>query len=180
MFPSSTPHLHLHWLVVALHLVTLPPPLVLSSRPPPLNALLPYITLATPTPVCLLFSPTGCCDASCSTSASNPLAHPPLHLHLLLHLVFVCPDWLLCCLPSTCNFVTATLNHHSPQWLVVASYTSSVVRHPLLSSLPPSFIVQSTRSFGLLTCIPFLELLLMVPVRIPVGATILQMQLHLS
>jgi hypothetical protein len=89
--PSLTPYLHLHWLVVALHLVALPPPPVLLSTPPPLNALLPYVAPATPIPVCLPFTRTGCHIASCGTAASHLPACPPLHLRLLSHLVLVCP-----------------------------------------------------------------------------------------
>ncbi len=52
------PRLHLHWLVVALHLIALLPPPVLSSTPPPLDALathLPFLPLVHPNwlPVCL-------------------------------------------------------------------------------------------------------------------------------
>jgi hypothetical protein len=90
-YPSSTPRLHLHWLVVALDLVALPPPPIILSKAPPLDAPPPHVAPATPPPVCLWFAPTGCCIASCGTSASHPLARPPLRLRLFLHLVLVCP-----------------------------------------------------------------------------------------
>ncbi len=89
--PSLTPRLHLHRLVVASDLAALPPPPILLSTPPPLDALPPHVAPATPTPVCLLFTPTGCHVASCGTSASHPLACPLLRLHLLSRLVLVCP-----------------------------------------------------------------------------------------
>jgi hypothetical protein len=42
--PSSTPCLHLHWLVVASHLILLPPPPVLLSTLPLLNAPPPHVS----------------------------------------------------------------------------------------------------------------------------------------
>jgi hypothetical protein len=140
---SSIPRLHLHRLVVALHLVTPPPPPVLSSTPPPLDAPPPHVALATPPPVCLLFTLTGCCIASCGISASHLPTCPPLCLHLLAHLVLVSPRSLSCCLLSTCDSVTATLHCLFCQWLVIASFGPSVIRHLLLSSPPPLCIVQS-------------------------------------
>jgi hypothetical protein len=131
------PPLHLHWLVVALHLITLPPPPVLSSTTLPTDVPPHNVTLATPPPVCLLFAPTACHIASCGITASHPPACHPLHLCLLLCLVFVCPGVLSCCLPSTCHSATATLYCHSRRWLVVASSTHSIICH-LLSSSPPS------------------------------------------
>jgi hypothetical protein len=89
MCPTSTPCLHLHWLVVASHLVALPWPPVLLSTPLPLNAPPPYAEPATPPPICILFAPTCCRIASCGTSASHPPACPPLRL--LLHLILVFP-----------------------------------------------------------------------------------------
>jgi hypothetical protein len=87
--PTSTPCLHLHWLVVASHLVALPPPPVLLSTPLPLNAPPPYTEPTTPPPVCILFAPTCCRIPSCGTSTSHPPACPPLRL--LLHLILIRP-----------------------------------------------------------------------------------------
>jgi hypothetical protein len=57
--PSLTPHLHSHWLVVALHLIALPLPPVLLSTPLHLDALPPHVVPATPPLICLLFALTG-------------------------------------------------------------------------------------------------------------------------
>jgi hypothetical protein len=90
--PSLTPHLHLQWLVVALHLIVMLLPPVLSSAPPPANALPPHIAPATPPQVCLLFATAGCRVASCGNCASHPPACPPFCLCLWLHLILVCPS----------------------------------------------------------------------------------------
>ncbi len=88
------PSLHLQRLVFALHLVTLPLPPVLYSTPLPLNALLPHIMPATPPPTCLLFSPTGCCIASCL--AGYPIASPKAATsHLLVTLPLIAPSPLV-------------------------------------------------------------------------------------
>jgi hypothetical protein len=60
-----TPRLHLHWLVVELHLIALPLPPILLSTLLPLDVPLPYVVPATPPLICLLFTPTGYCIASC-------------------------------------------------------------------------------------------------------------------
>ncbi len=84
-YPSSSPHLHLHWLVVASYIVTLSLPPILLSTP------LPHVAPATPLPICLSLAPTGCHVVSCGTSTSHPPACPPLHLPLLLSLILVRP-----------------------------------------------------------------------------------------
>jgi hypothetical protein len=73
--PSSTPRLHLHRLVVASHLVALPPPAILSSTPPTLSVQPPH---ASRSPlVCPGWLPRCFMWHLRLTSASSPSPPPP-------------------------------------------------------------------------------------------------------